>query len=184
MNEALAMKEYAVEEGKKVDLRKLVAPPLSREAYAQAHQSLPIACHDVLIEYQGGILLIVRDNFPVKDALWMMGGRINRGMPVLESLKRKVKEECGLEMDNIVELGTARTLFDTDPFGHGQGTDTVNWVYFSKGSGDIKLDALHKKQTIVKPADYTNEFRNSLHPYVRDFMDKGMKILLKEPTIA
>ncbi len=174
------MKEYAVEAGKKVDLRKLVAPPLPKGAYAQAHQSLPIACHDVLIEYQGGILLIVRDNLPVKDILWMIGGRINRGIPIIESLKKKVREECGLEIDNIVELGTGRTLFNSDPFGHGQGTDTVNWVYFARGSGDIKLDALHKKPMIVKPADYTEKFRNSLHPYVRDFMDKGMKMVRKQ----
>lgn len=174
------MKEYAVEDGKEVDLRKLVALPLPKEAYAQTHQSLPIACHDVLIEYQGGILLIVRDNLPVKNILWMIGGRINRGIPIIESLKKKVKEECSLEIDNIIELGTGRTLFNTDPFGHGQGTDTVNWVYFAKGSGNIKLDKPHKKPIIVKPADYTDEFRNSLHPYVRDFMDKGMKLLGKK----
>lgn len=169
------MREYAVEGGKKVQIRRLAAPPLPKEVYAKAHQSLPIACHDVLIEYHGGILLIVRDNHPAKSELWMVGGRISRGMPIFESLKKKVKEECGLEINNIVELGTGRTLFNSDPFGHGQGTDTVNWVYFARGSGKIKLDKLHKKPTIVKPKDYTSAFRQSLHPYVHDFMDKGMK---------
>lgn len=174
------MKEYALEEGKKVDWRKLVAPPLSREVYMKAHQSLPIACHDVLIEYRGGILLVKRDNAPAKNILWMIGGRINRGIPILESLQKKVEEECGLEIDNIVELGTGRTLFDADPFGHGKGTDTVNWVYFAKGSGNLRLDKLHKKPTIVKAADYTPAFRQSLHPYVRDFMDKAMKLVGKK----
>ncbi len=173
------MKEYAVEEGKKVNLKKLAVPPLSRAVYTQAHQSLPIACHDVFIEYRRGILLIVRDNLPAKNILWMIGGRIQRGMSILESLKQKVKEECGLEINNIVELGTARTLFQTDPFGHGKGTDTVNWVYFARGRGNIKLDTLHKKPMIVKPADYTPQFRKSLHPYVKDFMDKGMEMVGK-----
>ncbi len=171
------MKEYAVEDGKKVDLQKLVALPLPKEVYARAHQSLPIACHDVFIEYQGGILLVRRNNLPAKDKWWMIGGRVQRGIPVLESLKRKVEEECGLERDHIVELGTGRTLFNADPFGHGKGTDTINWVYFAKGNGDIKLDKLHKKPRIVKVADYTDAFRKSLHPYVRDFMDKAMGIV-------
>ena len=173
------MKEYAVEEGRKVNLRKLAAPPLSKEVYAQAHRSLPIACHDVFIEYQGGILLIVRDNVPAKNIWWMIGGRVSRGVPMLGSLKQKVKQECGLEINDIVELGTARTLFATDPFGHGKGTDTVNWVYFAQGRGKIKLDTLHKKPMIVKPADYTAAFRKSLHPYVRDFMDEAMGMVEK-----
>ena len=168
------MKEYVIENGKKVDLKKLGAPPLSREVYAQAHQFLPIACHDIFIEYRGGILLIMRDNLPAKNIYWMIGGRISRGVPLLESLKQKVKQECGLEIDNIVKLGTARTLFQTDPFGHGKGTDTVNWVYLAQGRGKIKLDTLHKKPMIVKPSDYTSAFRKSLHPYVRDFMDEAM----------
>lgn len=177
------MKEYAVEERREVNLKRLVAPPMPKEAYIQAHQYLPISCHDVLIEYQGGILLIVRDNFPVKDIYWMVGGRINRGLLILESLKKKVKEECGLEIDDIIKLGAGRTLFTTDPFGHGKGTDTVNWVYFARGKGRIKLDKLHTKPTIIKPADYTPSFRRSLHPYVRDFMDKAMKILQNKPSL-
>ena len=173
------MKEYAVEDGRKVNVQKLTAPLLSREVYARTHQSLPIACHDVFIEYQGGILLIVRGNLPAKNILWVMGGRISRGIPILDSLKKKVKEECGLEIDRIVELGSARTLFKTDPFGHGKGTDTVNWVYFARGKGKLKLDSLHTKPIIVKLADYTPAFRKSLHPYVRDLMDKAMKMVGK-----
>jgi len=174
------MKEYAIENGKKVNVKQLQTDSMPPKKYPIAHRYLPLACHDVFIEYQGGILLIVRNNFPAKDILWMIGGRIQRGVPILESLKLKVKEECGLEIKNIVELGTGRTLFKTDPFGHGKGTDTVNWVYFAKGSGTIKLDKQHKKKKIVKPADYTPEFRKSLHPYVRDFMDKAMKLVGKK----
>lgn len=173
------MKEYAVEDRKKVNLQTLAAPLLSKEVYAQAHQYLPIACHDVFIEYKGGILLVVRDNLPAKSILWMIGGRIQRGRPIQESLKKKVEEECGLEIHNIVELGTGRTLFKTDPFGHGKGTDTINWVYFAQGKGNLKLDKLHKKPTIIKPADYTTSFRKSLHPYVLDFMDMAMKMMGK-----
>jgi len=171
------MEEYAIEgNGQKVEWESLQAPPLAKEKYAAAHQYLPIACHDVFIEYQEGILLVVRDNAPAKGLLWMMGGRIQRGLPILDSLKQKVKEECGLEIDNIVELGTGRTLFKTDPFRHGKGTDTINLVYFARGKGNLKLDPLHKKPIIVKPADYTSALRKSLHPYVRDFMDKAMKM--------
>lgn len=171
------MKEYAVEAGKKVDLRKLVAPPLSKEAYAQAHRFLPIACHDVIIEYNGGLLLVVRDNHPAKNIFCVIGGRINRGMPIVESLKKKVQEECGLELENIRELGVLRTFFQTDPFGHKKGTDTFSIFFYARGKGKLKLDHLHKKPVIVTPNNYTPSFRNSLHPYVRNLMDQGMEIL-------
>jgi ADP-ribose pyrophosphatase YjhB (NUDIX family) len=170
------MKEYGVEHGK-FDLKVLEASQLSREAYVEAHKGMVISCHDVFIKYKGGLLLIKRNNLPAKDIPWMIGGRINRGVNTKKSLEQKTFEECGLRLKNIRELGFARTYFETDPFGHGKGTDTFNIVYFAEGEGELKLDKLHEEPTIILPEDYTEEFRKILHPYVRDFMDLAMPFL-------
>jgi hypothetical protein len=87
-----------------------------------------------------------------------------------KSLKKKVKEECSLELTDLRELGAARFFFETDPFGHGKGTDTISIVYYAKGSGQLKLDELHSNPTIVKPGDLTKELIASLHPFVADFL--------------
>ena len=173
------MKEHAFENGKKVDLDVLKVPRLPAQEYAKVHQRVVIACHDVIIEYGGGALLIVRDKVPAKHLLWPIGGRIQRGMPLVESLRQKVREECGLEIEGITELGVSRTYFDTDPFGHGKGTDTINVMFFARGKGTIQLDQLHKNPTTIKPKEYTSTFRATLHPYVQEIMDKAMGTLKK-----
>ncbi len=162
------MKEYAVD----VNWSDLEADFISEEDYVKAHKSLVIACHDVLINYNGGTLLIVRDNQPAKDLLWPIGGRVLRGVPTEESLRKKVKSECNLELENIKYLGTARAIFNTEPFGHSKGTDCFVLMYSADGIGELKLDNLHKDPMIVTKEMYTEEFRSGLHPYIRDFMDK------------
>ncbi len=176
----LSMKEYTIENGSVVELPPIQASSLNREDYSQAHEYLPIPCHDVVIEHNGKLLLVVRDNFPAKDEYWVIGGRIQRGIPILESLRKKVKAECGLTIHQIDELFSARTFFRTDPFGHGKGTDTVQWAFFARGKGTLKLDHLHKKPTFIGIKEYTPAFRQKLHPYIRDLMDEGMKRLQKE----
>lgn len=170
------MKEYAEENGP-VDLKKLQSGPLDFNTYSRAHQHLPIFCHDVIIQYQGGLLLVIRNNYPAKNIYWVIGGRVQRGVSIINSLRQKVREECGLELENIKELGVARTFFQTDPFGHGKGTDTFNIMYYAQGKGTLKLDKFHQKPMLLTPATYTSAFRKSLHPYIQNVVDQGMKLL-------
>lgn len=171
------MKEYKIEEKGGVSFENLRADRMPKEDYIKAHKSLVIPCHDVFILYDGGIFLIERKNYPSKGQLWPVGGRILRGIPIEESLKLKVKEECNLDLKEITELGHVRFYDNTDPFGHKKGTDNISFVFFSKASGKIKLDENHSGFKIISPSNYTSDFRNSLHPFVKDFMDKAMKYL-------
>ena len=165
------MKEYHFEYGKEFNPGILRAGRMPLESYVEAHRHLPILCHDAFIEYCGGILLVNRDNAPAKDILWGVGGRIERGMSVEESLGKKVREEVNLELSDITFLDLPRAYWETDPFSHGRGTDNLILVHFGHGHGSVELDDLHKSHVIVRPWDYTPDFRNSLHPYVMDFMD-------------
>lgn len=166
------MKSYAIEHGI-VDLAPLKADLMPLEAYREAHQSLVIACHDIMVflEEKKAWLLIRRNNKPATDILWPLGGRILRGMSTIDSAIHKVKEESQLEITEIQEVGYARTYFQTDPFGHGKGTDTLNVLLVAKAKGEIRLDALHETPTFIRKADYTPEFIESLHPYVKDFFE-------------
>ena len=170
------MKEYYFEDGEVVDTDKLKSEKMSMEDYIKSHKSLVIFCHDIFIEYNGGILLVIRKEFPAKGILWPIGGRVLRGYSAEESLRLKVKEECGLEIEDIKEIGLARTFFKTDSFEHGKGTDTLNFAYFAKGKGELKLNDLHEKPEIITKEKY-KEIRDNLHPYVRDFMDKVIEMI-------
>ena len=176
LNGSKFMKEYAQENGP-VDLHKLQAPPLSTKAYTLAHQSLPILCHDVAIQYENALLLVQRDKYPLKDQYCVIGGRVKRGMSILDSLKQKVKEECGLELHHIQELGMARTFWKTDPFGHDKGTDTLNIMYFARGKGKITLDQIHSNPLLVTKEIWTSSFKKKLHPYVKEILEKAFQAM-------
>jgi hypothetical protein len=165
------MREYFLEKGKKVDLKKLETGILPRAQYETTHAGTSIACHDIFIWYNSGIILGRRAESPDKGGLWPIGGRIKRGIKTQDSLREKVMEEVNLRLENITEIGTARTFFETDPFGHGKGTDTLMIVYKGKGVGEIKLNGLNTDYTLVKPEDCTREFILKLHPYVRDYIN-------------
>lgn len=174
------VREYSIENGNEVDLEPLRIGFMEKDDYMFAHANLPIICHDAFINYQGGILLVKRKIVPAKEELWPIGGRIQRGVSTKKSLKDKVSAECGLEIYDIQEMETARHFWETDPFGHGKGTDTPCYVFYAVGVGNLKLDKLHDAPRIVKPENYNENFRRELHPYVRDFMDFSMVKLKNE----
>ncbi len=174
--------EYAVEgDGTLVNLERLRGAFLSDSVYKDANSGLVIPCHDVYIELPNengnlGLLLVERKQEPCKGILWPIGGRILKGMPTEESLRKKAKNECGLDLENITYLGVSRVFFEREPLGHGKGQDAFGFNYHARGLGEIKLNELHSKPTILTPDQYTEEFRNKLHPYMREFMDKAMFI--------
>jgi ADP-ribose pyrophosphatase YjhB (NUDIX family) len=167
------MNEYALENDHKIVPSKLQTGFVPDDAFNIAHRTMCFACHDVLVRVDGKYLLVNRDNDPAKDILWPLGGRILRGVSTEESLRTKVRNEAGLELANIRFLGVARTLFETDPWGHGKGTDTLNLMYVADGEGSMRLDQLHSEPRWVSMDDFET-LRESLHPYVVELFEKAL----------
>ena len=168
------MKEYYFENNKEINRKELEAEFIDSAEYQNAHKQLIIICHDIFIEYDKGFLLIKRENFPAQDVLWPIGGRALRGISFEDSMKKKAKEECGLEIFNLKYLGGARTLFETEPFGHEKGTDTFNVVYYAQGKGVLSLDKFHSDPVIITYSNYSKKYKDKLHPYVKDFLEKAI----------
>ncbi|MCX7784976.1 MAG: NUDIX hydrolase [candidate division WOR-3 bacterium] len=85
---------------------------------------------DIIIEYQGKIVLIKRNNPPWGWAL--PGGFVEYGETVESAAVRESKEETGLD---LLELNQFHTYSDPtrDPRGH-----TVSVVFTAKGAGVLK----------------------------------------------
>jgi len=166
------MKHYYVENDVPVDLEKMKRTSFMPEnEYMSANANLILACHDVFIKHNGGILLVKRRTKPAINTWWPLGGRILKGYSNEESLRKKVKSECGLELTNIQEIGCARVILGSDPFGHGKGVDAIAVVFYAESIGNLNLDQSHFDPQIITAKTYTEEFRESLHPYVRDYLD-------------
>ncbi len=166
------MKHYAIENDAPVDLEKMKQDGFMPEnEYRSANANLVLACHDVFIKYADGILLVKRKTKPAINVWWPLGGRILKGFSNEESLSKRVESECGLKLTNIQEIGCSRVILGTDPFGHGKGVDAIAVVFYAESIGNLNLDQFHFDPQIITPATYTEEFRETLHPYVRDYMD-------------
>jgi ADP-ribose pyrophosphatase YjhB (NUDIX family) len=171
MEDVIAPREYVSEHG--VDPSQVRGGFMDLEVFREAHANLVIPCHDAIINYSGCALLLQRGDVPARGEYFPVGGRINRGLLFEDSLRKKVRAECGLELESIKFLGVSRGIWREDPFGHGKGTDTLSLMYYALGCGEINLDEHHRGYKIVKPEEY-DSFRGSLDPWVQHVMDLAM----------
>jgi len=87
----------------------------------------PLPTVDIIIEMQGGILLIRRKNPPVGWAL--PGGFVDYGESLETAAVREALEETSLHVDLIAQLG-AYSAPDRDPRKH-----TITVVFVAKAEG-------------------------------------------------
>ncbi len=89
----------------------------------------PIPTVDIIIEYQGGIILIERENFPFGWAL--TGGFVDYNESLEAAAVREAKEETSLD---IVELKQFHAYSDPgrDPRKH-----TISTVFIARGEGQL-----------------------------------------------
>jgi ADP-ribose pyrophosphatase YjhB (NUDIX family) len=90
----------------------------------------PLLTVDIIIRYQGGVVLIERKNPPPGWAL--PGGFVDVGEPLGEAAIREAKEETSLEV-SLIEQFHAYSEPGRDPRFH-----TVTVVFIAEGSGELK----------------------------------------------
>jgi 8-oxo-dGTP diphosphatase len=90
----------------------------------------PLLTVDIIIRYQGGIVLIERKNPPPGWAL--PGGFVDVGESLEEAAVREAKEETSLDV-TLVEQFHAYSKPDRDPRFH-----TATMVFIADGKGNLK----------------------------------------------
>lgn len=108
---------------------------------------MPIPCVDVAIIYEGKILLAHRLNKPAKGTYWFPGGRVMKGETLSQAAKRKAKEETGLDIRIIKQLGTEETIFPDGPF--DGPTHTINTVFLAVCKKGHKLKADSQSDSLL-----------------------------------
>jgi len=136
--------------------------PLNK--YSKITEVMPILCVDVLAQdAQGEYLLVKRLNPPKKNKWWVIGGRVLKGESLKEAVRRKLRQEAGLEAKNIRLAGYFELVNDKNPFGLRSKYHTISVVFSAKinRSKVIKLDnqSAGYKFSRKLPADF----------YVRSF---------------
>ncbi len=138
---------------------------IDRSLYRKIFEVLPIPCVDIVIEHGGKFLLCRRKNKPMKDAWWLIGGRVYKNETLERAALRKAREEAGIKGAKIEKfLGTESTFFKNSAF--GPSTHTINSVFL------VKTRAV----PVLIPDDQSSDFRwfskieTKWHPYVRNML--------------
>jgi ADP-ribose pyrophosphatase YjhB (NUDIX family) len=139
-----------------IDYRRLDA-----SLYKQAVENLIIVCVDVVLRRRsdGKLLLFYRRDKPANAIWWWPGGRMFRGETFFDTCIRKIRDETGNQMADVVPVGivnTWNTFFPDSNWDLGrapgkEGTQTVNIVVFAEiGDGELELNTEASKSWAVE----------------------------------
>ncbi len=140
---------------------------------------MPIPCVDLVFKSGNDIYLFKRSYEPAKDEWWLAGGRIKRGETFKQAAIRKAKEEIGVDVKIIKQIGTYEIFFPVNRFDakdiktKQKGTHTIAIGFLiepKEKSFKFNLNEEYKGCKIIKRID------DSLHPYVRRVL-KDSKVI-------
>jgi len=79
---------------------------MDEQFFKEVRKMVPIAAVDILAVNKGRLLLMLRNNEPVKDVWFTPGGRVRIGETLEVAVLRKLKEETGLKAKKVKRKGT------------------------------------------------------------------------------
>ena len=133
---------------------------IPQDQYKYILENIPIACVDVCIICDKGVLLVKRNTEPCMGMYWIPGGRIFKGEMLRDCAKRKCVEEVGLDCTIGPIVHTDETVFETGPF--DIKVHSINVCFLAVPHHlNIKLDQYSSEYKWINTIDDT------FHPYVK-----------------
>lgn len=151
---------------------------INKDLYQQVVQVMPIPCVDLLVaDNHGQVLLARRTNEPAMGEWWFPGGRIHYLETRADAAVRKLREECGLKSDQLIELGTFDVIVQRSD--GGVKSHAVTTLYFVSVSHQqtITLDAQNSETEWRSPQEWLKLELNL-------FIQQGMTAFIKYKDIG
>jgi len=109
---------------------------IKQSAYDYIRSVMPILCVDILIKRGNEVLLVKRNNEPLKGRFFIPGGRIIKGERAYGAARRKIKSELGFTPTNLKFIGYYEDVYNIK--GGTVATTSIVFEYEYKGE-EIKL---------------------------------------------
>jgi len=122
----------------------------------------PVPTVDIIIEYEGGIVLIERRNPPPGWAL--PGGFIDRGESAESAAVREAAEETGLALSDLRQFHVYSDP-DRDPRLH-----TITTVFVASGSGRLEASDDAVNARVVDPTRLPEEVAFDHREIIADYV--------------
>jgi len=145
---------------------------IDNDLYDQILRVMPIPSVDlIVVDDAGRVLLAKRTNEPGKGYWWFPGGRVHFLETRLEASRRKLKEECGLEAEQIVEIGTYDVIVERSD--HTEKLHGITTLFYAMVGMQVNyiLDSQNSEADWRLPHEW---LRLDLHPFVQN----GLKIFI------
>jgi 8-oxo-dGTP diphosphatase len=123
----------------------------------------PLLTVDIIIRYQGGIVLIERKNPPPGWAL--PGGFVDVGESLEEAAIREAKEETSLDV-TLIKQFHAYSMPGRDPRFH-----TVTMVFIADGKGTLKGQDDARKAALFKAAKLPTQIAFDHGQIITDYFE-------------
>lgn len=110
--------------------------------YRRVLSTMPIVCVDCLVVNDDGkYLLVKRSNEPLKGEYWTPGGRLYKNEKLVEAVHRKMREEIGVDVIVVRNLGFFEEFFRRTAEDADGGAHAICLLYLVKlKSHNIRLD--------------------------------------------
>jgi colanic acid biosynthesis protein WcaH len=128
--------------------------------YSEIKKIMPLPCVDLLIKYQNKILLLKRNNPPLKNQWFTPGSRVLMGENLKDAVNRTLREETGLTATNIEQKGAMVQKFDE--------LQSVTIFYRVDVSGDNVI--LNEDHSDYK---WIDKDTHEIHPYISEMLRKA-----------
>lgn len=126
----------------------------------------------ILLKNKDNKYLFVRRNpkkYPEVGAKWdIVGGRIHPGTPLLENLKREIKEETQLNFTGIPKFAAAQDILRVP------GRHVVRITYIGEIEGEPKIDEESLEAVWFTAEEIKTMDVDLLDSYFKDLLDKNL----------
>jgi colanic acid biosynthesis protein WcaH len=131
------------------------------ETFATCLDNMPQPCVDLIVEYEGGILLTRRQNEPAKGEWFWPGSRLYKGERLDDAVGRVAEEELGFTDVETDRLGVSQHFWDTSSIDGVDSRHTIPIVYrvVPEDGAEIALDDQHDAYRVVtEPPRDANQY--------------------------
>ncbi|WP_367175840.1 NUDIX domain-containing protein [Haloarcula rubripromontorii] len=134
---------------------------IPQETFATCLDNMPQPCVDLVVEYEGGILLTRRQKEPAKGEWFWPGSRLYKGERLDDAAHRIAREELGLNLVTVEQLGISEHFWETSAVDGVDTRHTIPVVYRVEPEGDqsVTLGEQHDAtQVVTAPPEGANRY--------------------------
>jgi colanic acid biosynthesis protein WcaH len=139
--------------------------------FATCLRHMPQPCVDLIVEYDGGILVARRENEPASGEWFWPGGRLYKGERLDEAVHRVAREELSLDVELVERLGVSEHFWDRSSVAGVDSRHTIPIVYRVRPDPPgqaIDLDEQHSDSRVLRSRPEGDQ----LNEYVREYIDR------------